>query len=252
MYDFQKANIWKRISASLFDIILLVIIIIGLGLLTSRILKYDSLSTHLQDSYSKYEEAYGIDLSISQEEYDALDEASKAKIEAARKAILEDKDIIKTYEKLMNFTLIIITFSILFAYLLLEFVVPLLFKNGQTLGKKVFGVAVMRVDGVRLSSVSLFIRTVLGKYTIETMIPVMVLILFFFGTMNIFCILVVGALLIIQLTMFIIDPARSLIHDKIAKTVCVDLASQMIFDSENEMLEFKKRVQAEKAARAEY
>ncbi len=252
MYDFQKANIWKRISASLFDIILLVIIIIGLGLLTSRILKYDSLSTHLQDSYSKYEEAYGIDLSISQEEYDALDEASKAKIEAARKAILEDKDIIKTYEKLMNFTLIIITFSILFAYLLLEFVVPLLFKNGQTLGKKVFGVAVMRVDGVRLSSVSLFIRTVLGKYTIETMIPVMVLILFFFGTMNIFCILVVGALLIIQLAMFIIDPARSLIHDKIAKTVCVDLASQMIFDSENEMLEFKKRVQAEKAARAEY
>lgn len=252
MYDFQKANIWKRISASLFDIILLVIIIIGLGLLTSRILKYDSLSTHLQDSYSKYEEAYGIDLSISQEEYDTLDEASKAKIEAARKAILEDKDIIKTYEKLMNFTLIIITFSILFAYLLLEFVVPLLFKNGQTLGKKVFGVAVMRVDGVRLSSVSLFIRTVLGKYTIETMIPVMVLILFFFGTMNIFCILVVGALLIIQLTMFIIDPARSLIHDKIAKTVCVDLASQMIFDSENEMLEFKKRVQAEKAARAEY
>ncbi|MBO5439275.1 MAG: RDD family protein [Clostridia bacterium] len=252
MYDFQKANIWKRISASLFDIILLVIIIIGLGLLTSRILKYDSLSTHLQDSYSKYEEAYGIDLSISQEEYDTLDEASKAKIEAARKAILEDKDIIKTYEKLMNFTLIIITFSILFAYLLLEFVVPLLFKNGQTLGKKVFGVAVMREDGVRLSSVSLFIRTVLGKYTIETMIPVMVLILFFFGTMNIFCILVVGALLIIQLTMFIIDPARSLIHDKIAKTVCVDLASQMIFDSENEMLEFKKRVQAEKAARAEY
>ena len=255
MYDFQKANIWKRISASLFDIILLVIIIIGLGLLTSRILKYDSLSTHLKDSYSKYKEAYDIDLSIlsiSQEEYDALDEASKAKIEAARKAILEDKDIIKTYEKLMNFTLIIITFSILFAYLLLEFVVPLLFKNGQTLGKKVFGVAVMRVDGVRLSSVSLFIRTVLGKYTIETMIPVMVLILFFFGTMNIFCILVVGALLIIQLTMFIIDPARSLIHDKIAKTVCVDLASQMIFDSENEMLEFKKRVQAEKAARAEY
>lgn len=252
MYDFQKANIWKRISASLFDIILLVIIIIGLGLLTSRILKYDSLSTHLQDSYSKYEEAYGIDLSISQKEYDALDEASKAKIEAARKAILEDKDIIKTYEKLMNFTLIIITFSILFAYLLLEFVVPLLFKNGQTLGKKVFGVAVMREDGVRLSSVSLFIRTVLGKYTIETMIPVMVLILFFFGTMNIFCILVVGALLIIQLAMFIIDPARSLIHDKIAKTVCVDLASQMIFDSENEMLELKKRVQAEKAARAEY
>ena len=252
MYDFQKANIWKRISASLFDIILLVIIIIGAGLLTSRILKYDSLSAHLQDSYSKYEESYGVDLSISPEEYEALDEASKAKHEAARKAILEDKDIIKTYEKLMNFTLIIITFSILFAYLLLEFTVPLLFKNGQTLGKKVFGVAVMREDGVRLSSMSLFIRTILGKYTIETMIPVMVLILFFFGTMNIFCILVVGALLIVQLAMFIIDPARCLILDKLAKTVCVDLASQMIFDSENDMLEYKKRIQAEKAAKAEY
>lgn len=252
MYDFQKANIWKRISASLFDIILLVIIIIGAGLLMSRMLKYDSLSSQLQDSYSAYEEAYGIDLSISLEEYEALDETTKAKHEEAKKAILEDKGIIQTYEKLMNFTLIIITFSILLSYILLEFIVPLLFKNGQTLGKKVFGVAVMREDGVKLSSLSLFIRTVLGKYTIETMIPVMVLILFFFGTMNIFCILVVGMLLIVQAAMFIIDPARSLIHDKLAKTVCVDLASQMIFDTENDMLEYKKRIQAEKAAKADY
>ncbi len=252
MYDFQKANVWKRISAWLFDIIMLVIVIIGIALLLSTVLKYDSLSSQLQDSYKEYNEEYGVDLSISQEEYDALDETMKAKYEAARKAIVEDKNIVKIYERLMNYTLVIIIFSILSAYLLLEFLVPLLFKNGQTLGKKVFGVAVMREDGVRLSSVSLFIRTVLGKYTVETMIPVMVLILFFFGTMNIFCILVIGVLLIVELAMFIIDPAHSLIHDKMAKTVCVDLASQIIYESEEEMLEHKKRVQAEKAAKAEY
>lgn len=252
MYDFQKANIWKRISAFLFDIIMLGIVIIGIALLLSTVLKYDSLSSQLQDLYNDYKEEYGVDFSISQEEYDALDENMKSKYEAARKAIAEDENIARIYGKLVNYTLIIVTFSILSAYLLLEFLVPLLFKNGQTLGKKVFGVAIMREDGVRLSSVSLFIRTVLGKYAVETMIPVMVIILFFFGTMNIFCILVIGVLLIIQLAMFIIDPAHSLIHDKMAKTVCIDLASQMIFDSENEMLEYKKSLQAEKVAKAEY
>jgi len=32
---------------------------------------------------------------------------------------------------------------------------PLLFKNGQTLGKKIFGVALMRNDGVRIGHVTL-------------------------------------------------------------------------------------------------
>jgi hypothetical protein len=38
---------------------------------------------------------------------------------------------------------------------LLEFLVPYLLKNGQTVGKKMFSLGVMRVDGVKISTFSL-------------------------------------------------------------------------------------------------
>ena len=86
---------------------------------------------------------------------------------------------------IINLTLVITSISILLGYLLLEFVVPLIFKNGQTLGKKIFGIALMRNDGVKINTVMLFVRTVLGKYTIETMVPVLVIIMTFFGSAGI-------------------------------------------------------------------
>ena len=41
------------------------------------------------------------------------------------------------------------------------------------------------------------------------------------------------------------------IHDKLAGTVTVDLASQMIFDSPEALLEYKKRLHAESTERKE-
>jgi len=45
---------------------------------------------------------------------------------------------------------------------------------------------------------------------------------------------------------------RSLIHDLLAGTVTVDLASQMIFDSEEHLLEYRKKLHAEEATRKPY
>ena len=59
--------------------------------------------------------------------------------------------------------------------------VPLKLGNGQTIGKKVFGIGVMRVDGVQLTTIQLFIRTILGKFTLETMIPVYIVLMIFFN-----------------------------------------------------------------------
>ena len=55
MFDLQKANAWKRISAYIFDGILLVILGVGIAFLLSAALKYDSYSTKLQEAYAKYE-----------------------------------------------------------------------------------------------------------------------------------------------------------------------------------------------------
>lgn len=252
MYDLQKANMWKRISAALLDIILLVIVVIGVALLLSSVLGYDGVSAKMENTYASYEQTYGIRFDITQEEYTALDDAARAQYDAAQKALSEDEELLRLYSTLLNYTLIIVTFSVLAAYLLLEFVVPLLFKNGQTLGKKVFGVGVMREDGVKLTPLLLFIRTVLGKYTVETMIPVMILLLIFFQVMGIFGIVLLGILLTVEIALLIANQARPLLHDKMARTVCIDMASQMIFESEEDLIEYQKRKQAEKAKKADY
>ena len=134
----------------------------------------------------------------------------------------------------------------------LEFAIPLWLGNGQTLGKKIFGIGLMRTDGIRVTPPLLFIRTILGKYTIETMIPVLILIMIYFNTIGVLGILILGLILLLQIALFIATYTNSLLHDILAKTVVIDISSQMIFKDEQELLDCKKKVYAEKAARQTY
>lgn len=246
MYDFQKANMWKRISAALCDLILLAIVVVGVALLLSTILGYNSYYERLEASYDKYEDEFNVSFDATASEISAMSEDERAQFEAATKALSDDSDVQYVLGMMLNLTLIIITFSILIAYLLLEFLVPLLFRNGQTLGKKIFGVGVMREDGVRISAVQLFARTILGKYTLETMLPVLIVIMVLFGVMGIFGTALILVLLVAQLVMLAATKTNSVIHDKLSRTVTVDMASQMIFDSPEELLAYKKRIHDEK------
>ena len=193
--DLQKANPWKRISAYLFDLILLVTLTVGVAFLLSSVLGYDVQSDRMEALSQKYATLYGVDLDISVEDYNALSPEEHARYDAATEAFAADAEANYLYSLLINLTLIITTFSILIAYLILEFAVPLLFGNGQTLGKKIFGIGVMRADGVRVTSLLVFIRTVLGKFTVETMIPVLLAISVYFGVLD-----VVGVIVILYAT----------------------------------------------------
>ena len=59
-------------------------------------------------------------------------------------------------------------------------------------------------------------------------------------------------LLLTQVTMFLVTRYHTPIHDKFAQTVTVDMASQRIFDSTEDLLEYKKRVSAENAEKESY
>jgi uncharacterized RDD family membrane protein YckC len=152
----------------------------------------------------------------------------------------------------VNLTLVITSIGILLGYLLLEFAVPLMFKNGQTIGKKIFGIALMRNDGVKINTVMLFVRTVLGKYTIETMIPVLIIIMTFFGSAGIVGLAVLLLIGVLELVMLCITKTRSCIHDLLAYTVAVDMQSQMIFESPEALLEYKKKLHADVVADSDY
>ncbi len=252
MLDLQKANMWKRISAALFDLILLVIVVVGAAYLLSLVLGYDAYSEQMDEFYTEYEATWGLDFDISAADYEKLSDEERAEYDKAWEAFAADDEVNHVYGMIFNLTLIIVTFSILIAYLLMELMVPLILKNGQTLGKKIFGIALMRRDGVRVQPLLLFVRTVLGKFTVETMLPVLVIIMIYFNIAGLLGPAVVVLLAIVQIALLIATRNRTPIHDLLAQTVAVDMQSQRIFDSPEELLAYKQRLHAEDAAKADY
>ena len=253
IYDLQKADLWKRISAGLFDFIMLGILVVGLAWGISEILGYDSYVDGLNGCYDRYEEEYGIDLDlIGTEDYEKLSEEEKAKYVAADEKFQVDEEALYYHNMIINLMIVIVVLSVLIGYILTEFVVPLLFGNGQTLGKKIFGIGVMRYDGVKITPLLMFVRTVLGKCTIETLVPALVAFMVLAGMGGIFGIIFLAAIVIAQIVFVLITRERTLIHDIMAQTVVIDISSQMIFDTPEALLEYKQKIQEEKAMRADY
>jgi len=249
-YDLQKAGMWKRAAAWMFDGILLGILSVAFGFLLSGLLGYNRYSDALDRSYAEYETEYVVEFDITQETYLAMTDAQRQSYDAAYQALTADEEAMHAYNMVLNLTLIVTTVGILLAFLLWEFLIPLQLGSGQTLGKKIFGLGLIRNDGVRLNALQLFTRTVLGKYTIETMIPVYILLMIFWGTMGLAGTLILLAILLAQIVSMTMTRTNSAIHDLMAGTVVVDIASQMVFHSTEELMAFQKQLHAERVSRS--
>ena len=242
----------KRISAFLLDFIMRIMVIAGLAVVFSAMFRYDAKVEALEDKYDEYEDRYEIDLDISADEYNLLPDSVKDRYAEAESVFAEDEEVIKLTALILNLTLLISIFSILLAYFILEFVVPLFFKNGQTLGKKMFGIGVMRDDGVKMTTVMLFVRSILGKCTIEALVPLAIIMLIFLGNAGIFGLVALLLLAGLEIFTMVRTKTNSCIHDLLSYSVVVDLASQMIFENEEALVEYKNRVHAELVDRSDY
>jgi len=250
--DLQKASIWKRISAWLFDGILFGILAVAAGVMLSWALGYDGYAQQLEQGYAKYESEYGVTFEISQAEFEAMTEAERVNYNAAYEALIADTDAMYAYNMMMNLTLVVRSLAILMAVAVIEWLIPMKLGNGQTPGKKIFGLCLMRTDGVMLNNMQLFTRSLLGKYTVETMIPVLIILMIYWGTMGVMGTLVLAVLLLTQLGCLLFTRTNSAIHDLMAGTVVVDYGSQTIFKTTEDLIAYQKKVAADRAARAIY
>lgn len=252
IYDLQRASMWKRISAWLLDAILLCVAATLMALLLSTALNYNSYSDRLDARYAYFEAEYGVSRDVTQAQIDAMSPEELANLTAASEALAADEEALYVYNMMIQLMILITSLSILLAYVVLEFTVPMVLGNGQTVGKKVFGIGVMRQDGVCVNGVCMFIRTVLGKYAIETMIPVMMVLMLFFGSVGEVGWLILGAIILVEAVLLISTKERCMIHDKLANTVTVDIASQMIFKTQEDLIAYKEKAAAQKAANQLY
>lgn len=229
MLGVQNASMWKRISALLLDVILLVVAATGFASLVSSAVSFDEKSDALTAIEQRYEREYATSFDLTDEALSALTpEQQQAYLDAAE-ALAADAQAQSLYQEVLHLMLLITSLGIFFAYLLLEFAVPLLLKDGQTVGKKVFGLCLVRPDCIRVSPMQLFVRAVLGKYAVETMIPVLLVVLIFFGLLGSTGTLVLAALLLGQSILVGMSRHNTALHDLLAHTVCADRESQLIF-----------------------
>ncbi|MBQ8415102.1 MAG: RDD family protein [Clostridia bacterium] len=254
IYDLQKADIWKRASAALLDFILTIILATGFVFLLSLIVGFEGYSEKYEARQEFFESKYSVDFDAidTADKYEALPEAERKVFDEAFAEFAKDEEAVFLYNMLFNLTIMTISIGVLLAFAVLEFIVPLIFKNGQTIGKKVFGIAVMRLDHVKVTAPFIFIRNILGKYTVETMIPIILIILIVFGLVGFMGPVIILLVLLTNIIMMIVTKTNSGIHDMLASTVVVDMASQMIFDSPEALLEYKQKVHAEIVDKADY
>lgn len=252
IYELESASFLKRVSAWLFDGILMVILTVCAALLLSSALHFDDYNTKVTEAYEHYEEVYGTSFQVTQEEYETWTDQQMQALEDASKALLADEDAMYNYHMTVNLIMIITSASILLSLLVLEFVIPLLLKNGQTLGKKIFGLCVVRTDCVRITPLQLAVRTILGKATIETMVPVYLLLMLLFGITGLPATTILLALMAGQIICLVATRRNAAIHDLVAGTGVADYNSQMIFDTTEDKIAFQKSIHADEVKEAEY
>ena len=198
MFTLDRANMWKRISAWLLDTILVAILATGFAFLISWITKYDSYSDGYEEKYNYYETEYGVEFSDSEvmnyiqltkgevsecEALDDLDEEQLAKCQAsvnAYSALASDESVLYNWHMMYNLILIMVSCGVLLAIMICDFVIPLFLKNGQTIGKLCFGLCLVRSDCVRINNIALFTRALLGKFAVESIIPIYAIIYVFY------------------------------------------------------------------------
>ena len=156
------------------------------------------------------------------------------------------------YQLIMRFLFLMGSFGFLLAYLVLEFVIPIILKNGQTVGKKVFGIGLVRPNCVKIQIMSLFARTLLGKYAIETMFPLLLVFMLFFGGWSWISIILFAAITLLNIILFFVTKNRTPIHDMLAGTVAVDIKLQMIYQSEEELAQKKSLAVQEESEKARW
>lgn len=280
MFELRRIGIVKRASALLLDAILLAVLTTGFMFIISLICKFDKQQDLANQYYSEWDDfriEYGEEVarfygftyendgntitdadgaaSDFNDVLDKLDASNGENAETAEAyAKLQDlKERVPAsmvnaqYRYVYSLLFMMVSLGLLLSYIVLEFVLPIIFKNGQTVGKKVFGICLVRNDCVKITTLSLFARTLLGKFAIETMFPILLVFLLLFGGLGWLAVVLFAAITILNIALFFATKNRTPIHDMLAMTVVVDMKLQMIFESEEELIRKKTLAATESA-----
>lgn len=249
MLDFHKAKPIKRLAAYLIDLIMLVAITAGVWIAMYSAMDYNTYVQEFQGYIDEYAQKHGVDLSIPSNEIQNYPEEVQEKYNEALLDLNDNKEAMASYAQRFKIDILAAMVGFFVAYLILEVMIPLILKNGQTVGKKIMGLCVMHKYHVRVGAMQIIYRSILGKYFIETMIPVGMLLLKNYGVLGTTASLIMAVIAMTQGFIVLMSQANCGIHDKLFHTVVADFKKQYIFDSWNERFDFQEAYDKEMAER---
>ena len=228
MLEFNKASLVKRGAAKIVDLILIIALVIGIGTMANDLIGHDEMVNELENVYSEYAERYGIDLELTQEDYDKMTQEDKddynARVTEANKALNEDEYANGLYKKIMTCSLVIILSSFLVACFVLEFIIPLIFGNGQTIGKKIFGIGYMNLSGNKINVFKTAFVSLIKTFGATAFIVSFCLSYFALVSyeISLVCALGCGVLLLVNVICAIAGKNRRSLVNLLTGTACVD------------------------------
>ena len=129
MFDLQKANMTKRISAFIFDLIITMTLTVAFGAVISFISGYDKHYDACVSVITRYEKEYDLSYYIDENEFTSLSESDRLSYEKMCDAIAKDEDFIYHNHYYFNLSLLIISLGILLAVLVVDFIFPVFLKE---------------------------------------------------------------------------------------------------------------------------
>lgn len=209
---------FRRFGAFIVDLCLVIFLTVMIALPLRGVSGYTAASEKMDAIFNSIASQHGVDINITNQQYNALSEEEKLAVDAALKDISENEEAAELYSKTVKLTMIITFASLFVAVVILELVLPLIFKNGQTIGKKLMRLEVRRRDGSSVNFVTLLLRSISGKFFLDYGLPV-----FFFFSMlyaNAGRIPLVGLLLLAtaQIVSIAVTSDRRALHDILAGT----------------------------------
>lgn len=214
----EKHPFMKRAFAGAIDVLLIAILTVFIAMPMSSLTGYKQARADVDSMLSSMEQAYGVRFNLTPQELQNLTEEQSRQYEAAFARFAGSEEDVKNYNRMVLGSYMTVLGSVLVAVLILELGIPLILKNGQTLGKKLMGLVVIKMEGSPADALGIIARAVLGKYLVEIAVPVFTILAIYNGNAGGRSSLMIMGLFLVQAACMGLTKERRLIHDFLSGT----------------------------------
>lgn len=234
IYNPTKAKLHYRIAGFILDTIVFIILLTGLLYLLSAITRYDKHSEALHNAWRDI--GYEI-YNEETKEYEIISE-DDPNFDYVMELYMDNETIANEEHFINSFSLNAPLISIVIALSLSEILMPLIFRNGQTIGMKCFHIGLLSNNNIAVKPMQVFIRGLLGKIVVLTLIPFMGIFYAFFNVSGgflgtiIFLIVTIGNIILLCASKKHIG-----FQDLLASVYPVDASQTIFYKTEKELQE---------------